>query len=109
MNENFSEIILAIKKMTLTTIDNYRLYINDFENDLNICDILINELDDNYKVITKENNIIVFLINDKFILIDYTSKKGSCDNYRLFKLEKFNDFSQINEYINEINLKKMIY
>lgn len=104
MNEDFSEIISAIKNMTLTSIDNHRFYIKDEEIDnLDICKILTNELGDNYKVITKEKNIIVFLINDKFILIDYTSSYRRYDNYRIFKLERFNDFSQINEYINEIN------
>lgn len=104
MNEDFSKIISAIKNMTLTSIDNHRFYIKDDEIDnLDICKILTNELGDNYKVITKEKNIIVFLINDKFILIDYTSSYRRYDNYRIFKLERFNDFSQINEYINEIN------
>jgi hypothetical protein len=104
MNEDFSEIISTIKNMTLTSIDNHRFYIKNEEIDnLDICKILTNELGDNYKVITKEKNIIVFLINDKFILIDYTSSYRRYDNYRIFKLEKFNDFSQINEYINEIN------
>ena len=104
MNEDFSEIISTVKNMTLTSIDNHRFYIKDDEIDnLDICKILTNELGDNYKVITKEKNIIVFLINDKFILIDYTSSYRRYDNYRIFKLEKFNDFSQINEYINEIN------
>lgn len=104
MNEDFSEIISAIKNMTLTSINYHRFYIKDEEIDnLDICKILTNELGDNYKVITKEKNIIVFLINDKFILIDYTSSYRRYDNYRIFKLEKFNDFSQINEYINEIN------
>ncbi len=104
MNEDFSEIISAIKNMTLTSINYHRFYIKDEEIDnLDICKILTNELGDNYKVITKEKNIIVFLINDKFILIDYTSSYRRYDNYRIFKLERFNDFSQINEYINEIN------
>lgn len=104
MNEDFSEIISTVKNMTLTSIDNHRFYIKDEEIDnLDICKILTNELGDNYKVITKEKNIIVFLINDKFILIDYTSSYRRYDNYRIFKLERFNDFSQINEYINEIN------
>lgn len=104
MNEDFSKIISAIKNMTLTSIDNHRFYIKDEEIDnLDICKILTNELGDNYKVITKEKNIIVFLINDKFILIDYTSSYRRYNNYRIFKLERFNDFSQINEYINEIN------
>lgn len=104
MNEDFSKIISAIKNMTLTSIDNHRFYIKDKEIDnLDICKILTNELGDNYKVITKEKNIIVFLINDKFILIDYTSSYRRYNNYRIFKLERFNDFSQINEYINEIN------
>ncbi len=104
MNEDFSEIISTVKNMTLTSIDNHRFYIKNEEIDnLDICKILTNELGDNYKVITKEKNIIVFLINDKFILIDYTSSYRRYDNYRIFKLEKFNDFSQINEYINEIN------
>lgn len=104
MNEDFSEIISAIKNMTLTSINYHRFYIKDDEIDnLDICKILTNELGDNYKVITKEKNIIVFLINDKFILIDYTSSYRRYDNYRIFKLERFNDFSQINEYINEIN------
>ena len=104
MNEDFSKIISAIKNMTLTSIDNHRFYIKDEKIDnLDICKILTNELGDNYKVITKEKNIIVFLINDKFILIDYTSSYRRYDNYRIFKLERFNDFSQINEYINEIN------
>lgn len=104
MNEDFSEIISTIKNMTLTSIDNHRFYIKNEEIDnLDICKILTNELGDNYKVITKEKNIIVFLINDKFILVDYTSSYRRYDNYRIFKLEKFNDFSQINEYINEIN------
>ena len=104
MNEDFSKIISAIKNMTLTSIDNHRFYIKDDEIDnLDICKILTNELGDNYKVITKEKNIIVFLINDKFILIDYTSSYRRYNNYRIFKLERFNDFSQINEYINEIN------
>lgn len=104
MNEDFSEIISTVKNMTLTSIDYHRFYIKDDEIDnLDICKILTNELGDNYKVITKEKNIIVFLINDKFILIDYTSSYRRYDNYRIFKLEKFNDFSQINEYINEIN------
>ena len=104
MNEDFSEIISTVKNMTLTSIDNHRFYIKDDEiANLDICKILTNELGDNYKVITKEKNIIVFLINDKFILIDYTSSYRRYDNYRIFKLERFNDFSQINEYINEIN------
>lgn len=104
MNEDFSKIISTVKNMTLTSIDNHRFYIKDEEIDnLDICKILTNELGDNYKVITKEKNIIVFLINDKFILIDYTSSYRRYDNYRIFKLERFNDFSQINEYINEIN------
>ena len=104
MNEDFSEIISAIKNMTLTSIDYHKFYIKNEEIDnLDICKILTNELGDNYKVITKEKNIIVFLINDKFILIDYTSSYRRYDNYRIFKLERFNDFSQINEYINEIN------
>lgn len=104
MNEDFSEIISTVKNMTLTSINYHRFYIKDDEIDnLDICKILTNELGDNYKVITKEKNIIVFLINDKFILIDYTSSYRRYDNYRIFKLERFNDFSQINEYINEIN------
>ena len=104
MNEDFSKIISAIKNMTLTSINYHRFYIKDEEIDnLDICKILTNELGDNYKVITKEKNIIVFLINDKFILIDYTSSYRRYNNYRIFKLERFNDFSQINEYINEIN------
>jgi hypothetical protein len=104
MNEDFSEIISTVKNMTLTSIDNHRFYIKNEEIDnLDICKILTNELGDNYKVITKEKNIIVFLINDKFILIDYTSSYRRYNNYRIFKLERFNDFSQINEYINEIN------
>jgi len=104
MNEDFSEIISTVKNMTLTSINYHRFYIKDEKIDnLDICKILTNELGDNYKVITKEKNIIVFLINDKFILIDYTSSYRRYDNYRIFKLERFNDFSQINEYINEIN------
>ena len=82
MNEDFSEIISTIKNMTLTSIDNHRFYIKNEEIDnLDICKILTNELGDNYKVITKEKNIIVFLINDKFILIDYTSSYRRYDNY----------------------------
>lgn len=100
MNEDYGEIISAIKNITLTSTDYHRFYIQNFNSNLDICNILTNELGDNYKVITKEKNIIVFLINDKFILVDYTS---SYDNYQLFKLERFNDFGQINEYINEIN------
>lgn len=103
MNIDFSEIISSIKNMTLFSNDNYRFYIKNFDDNLNICDIFINELGDNYKIITKEKKIIVFLINDKFILIDYTSSRRQTDNYQLFKLERFNNFGQINEYINEIN------
>jgi len=107
MNQNLdlSEIVFIINELANSMVVNNKIrelfyLFDDFDNN-DICNILISQLDSNFHIITKENKIIVFLVNDKFIIVDYTQTTDVF--FRIFKLLKFEDFSEVNEYINFIN------
>ena len=105
---DFGEIIEVVKNLSEPSFINddseHFKYIEDYDNILSsieICDILINNLDENYKIVFNKNLIIILKRNIKYIIINYDEIVGRNNELREFKISSTENFEEIKEIIND--------
>lgn len=101
----FSEILDVIKNLSEPSYINddseHFKYVEDYDNilpSMNICEILLNNLDEDFKMIFNEYLIIILKRKYKYIIIDYAETIGINNELREFKISS-------TETINEISFE----
>lgn len=102
---DFCEIIEVIKNLSEPSYINddseHFKYVEDYDNilpSMNICEILLNNLDEDFKMIFNEYLIIILKRKYKYIIIDYAETIGINNELREFKISS-------TETINEISFE----
>lgn len=104
----FSEILDVIKNLSEPSYINddseHFKYVEDYDNilpSMNICEILLNNLDEDFKMIFNDYLMIILKRKYKYIIIDYAETIGINNELREFKISSTENFDEISEIIND--------